>query len=214
MRKLAVINTYKDAVTWAPQLNFDYIIYNKYDPLIDEQYWKYGYENTYEYYKRLYSIPGYLEIMNPVSTDIPNLVSNVGHDSYTFFNHIINNYDDPADMTVFLHCTPFHHCDDIINRLNCLNGDHDFVDFGTLMTSDTEGGPTDRCPVGPIFQQLFPDKEVPSTFLFTSGSLFAVSRALILRHSKVFYEHCRGITQTEPLAPWAFERLYRTIFTG
>ena len=215
MRKLAVINHFQGQVDWIKDLKFEHILYNKFDPQIDSQYWKTGQENTQEYYKRLFSIPNYLEIMKPVSTHIPNLVSNVGHDAFTFFTHIINHYDDLADVTVFLHSTPFHHYhgDNFVGMLNGITEIIDFEDYGTSMVADVNGEPTDRCPVGVVFSQLFPDHEVPESFTFTSGSLFSVSRSAILRKSKAFYEQCKGISETEPLAPWAFERLYRTIFT-
>lgn len=215
MRKLAVINHFQGQVDWIKDLNFEHILYNKFDPQIGSQYWKTGQENTQEYYKRLFSIPNYLEIMKPVSTNIPNLVSNVGHDAYTFFTHIINHYDDLADMTIFLHSTPFHHYHggDFVEMLNGIDEIIDFADFGQPMTSDVNGEPTDRCPVGEVFSQLFPDQEVPEVFTFTSGSLFLVSRVTILKMSKIFYEQCKKVSETEPLAPWVFERLYRTIFT-
>lgn len=214
MRKLAVINHFQGQVDWIKDLKFEYILYNKFDPQISSQYWKTGQENTQEYYKRLFSIPNYLEIMKPVS-NIPNLVSNVGHDAYTFFNHIINHYDDLDDVTIFLHSTPFHHYHggDFVEMLNEIDQAVDFDDYGQSMISDVNGEPTDRCPVGDIFSQLFPDVDVPESFTFTSGSLFSVSRSAILRKSRDFYEQCRRITEVEPLAPWAFERLYRTIFT-
>jgi hypothetical protein len=211
LSKLAVINHFKGNVDWVKDLNFEYIIYNKFDPQIDSKYWKTDYENTQEYYKRLYSIPGYLEIMKPVSTNI----SNVGHDAFTFFTHIINYFDNLVDITIFLHSTPFHHYhgEDFIGMLNGIDEIIDFTDYGASMTSDINGEPTDKCPVGKIFSQLFPDQEVPETFTFTSGSLFSVSRSAIQRRGKSFFEQCRSICEIDPLAPWAFERLYRTIFT-
>lgn len=213
MDKLVVINNYKKEVEWVTALNCEYIIYNKYDPQISDQYWKSDHENTQEYYKRLYSIPNYLEIMKPISTDIPNLVSNIGHDTYTFFNHMINNYENLADINVFLHSSPFHHCQNIIELVNNLIDPVDFIDFGTSMTSDQEGKPTDTCPVGRIFNQLYPESEIPEVFTFTSGSLFSISKLNIQRVGIDLLKQCRDIIQIEPLAPWAFERLYRTIFT-
>jgi hypothetical protein len=137
MRKLAVINHFQGQVDWIKNLKFEYILYNKFDPQISIQYWKTGQENTQEYYKRLFGIPNYLEIMKPVSTNIPNLVSNVGHDAFTFFTHIINHYDDLADLTIFLHSTPFHHYHggDFVEMLNGIDEIVDFTDFGQSMDS-------------------------------------------------------------------------------
>jgi len=214
MRKIAIINRYKGSVDWTNKLNFEYIIYNKLDPLISSQYYKTDQENTQEYYKRLFSVPGFLEIMRPKSPDL-NLVTNVGHDASTFFYHIVNNFEDLADINIFLHENPFHHYHngDFIQMLNGLNEIPDYMDWGQIMLSDRDGGPTDRCPVGDVFHHLFPDQEVPDSYTFVSGSLFALSKASIHRLGIKFFKTCIKVTETEPLAPWAFERLYFRIFT-
>jgi len=212
MRKLAIINNFKGPVNWINKLNFEYIVYNKYNPRIPQQYWKSEHESIYEYYKRLFQIPNYLEIMKPLSTDDLNLVTNVGHETSTFFGHIVKNFDNLADMHIFLHNSPIHHCEKIFELVNNIKEPIDFIEFGTTMDSDINGGPTDTCPVGKIFHQLFPDKPIPEVFNFASGSLFGLSKSNILRIGIDFFKQCVEISEVEPLAPWAFERLFKTIF--
>lgn len=213
MIKFAIINNFKGPVPWVNQIQFPYVIYNKYNPRIDKQYWKSEHENIYDYYKRLFQIPNYLEIMKPLDTDDPSLVTNVGHETSTFFGHIVNNFYDLADMYIFLHNTPFHHCENIMQLINNIKEPIDFIEFGTTMDSDREGGPTDTCPVGKIFHQLFPDKPIPEIFNFASGSLFGMSKSNIERLGIEFFKQCVRISEVEPLAPWAFERLFKTIFS-
>jgi len=214
MTKLLVINTFDGKVDWVNSLNFPYIIYRKFDPLIPIEYYKTSQENLQEYYKRLIEIPNYLELTKP-KTDDPHIVINVGHESSTFWTHIINHFEDLADLTIFVHTNPFHHYHngDFIEMLNNISEIQDFMDWGTEMKSDYRGQPTDVCPVSEIFHELYPDREVPEEYIFKAGSLFALSKDNIRRIGIDFFKQCLQIAVTKPLAPWAFERLFRTMFT-
>ena len=213
MRKVVIVNNFKGPVSWKNDFNCECIVYNKYNPRIEKIYWKTPHESIYDYYKRLFTYPNFLEIMKPLPEEEElNFITNVGHETSTFFGHIAKNYDDIADMNIFLHNTPFHHCKNIIELVNNISEPIDFIEFGTVMTSDVNGGPTDTCPVGDIFHQLFPDKPIPETYYFASGSLFGISKQTVYKMGKSFFEQCVKISETMPLAPWAFERLFRTIF--
>jgi len=209
--KQVVINRYNGDTEWTNQLiGCDVLIYNKYDPLVPYHIDK-GKESLRDFYERLYAIPNYIEMVQPRSTDISNLVPNLGQDAYTFFLHIINHYDNLADMNIFLHDNPIHHCQNLIEQVNDLPEDSDFVDFGQSMLSDEYGGPMDHdLPVGEIYERLFGKKK--TEFVFKSGSLFAASRDVLLRYDIDFYRECAEIGETDPRSSWAFERLFRTIF--
>jgi hypothetical protein len=52
------------------------------------------------------------------------LSNNVGRDVHTFFYHILNNYDNLADITFFSQDYPFDH---IENYVEIINSDVDFI---------------------------------------------------------------------------------------
>ena len=62
--------------------------------------------------------------------------NNVGRDVHTFFNHIVNNYDNLSDYTFFVQDYPFDHWGNLIDVLN----NNTFKEDCSLLIGDIENG--------------------------------------------------------------------------
>ena len=72
-----------------------------------------------------------------------NLLENVGRESHTYLSHIVKNYENLADFTVFLQGDPFYHCRDLKQKLTKSRlEEYDFVCLSdSMITCDLNGRP-------------------------------------------------------------------------
>lgn len=147
--------------------------------------------------------------------DVPNgFYPNIGMESHAYFLYIINNYNTLSDILIFCQANPFDHCENFIQIVLNIQDDEKFLDIGKVIESMNDGMPTERnIPVGKIYEELF-KKKSPGRFYFTAGSMFMTTKENIQKHSIDFYKKCVEISLRELYAPWIFERLYKTIFSG
>lgn len=132
---------------------------------------------------------------------------NVGRECETYLSHIVNNYDNLSDLTIFTQAFPF---DNIPSFFDFLDYDVSLDQFekyfnwyGTKVHEcDQNGSPgiypiTSGHPnphnrtVRTIYEDIFSD-ECPSEIVFRPNASFSVSKDLILKHPKEFYEKLIG----------------------
>jgi hypothetical protein len=121
---------------------------------------------------------------------------NQGRETSSYFWYIIENYDNLPDVCKFRQGNVHEH------KIN---------NFTT--TSDHTGLPHDfkNLPIKEIAETL--SLEIPDTLFFTAGAQFDVTREQILARPKAWYEKAYTVSMEIEKSPWAFERLWKYIFS-
>jgi len=151
---------------------------------------------------------------------------NIGRESHTYLHHIVNNYNNLSDVTVFTQGDPFPHCPDFIAKVQLIIQDGLDEPFRNLSNwvLQIQGL---NCTAWPhhCWPNLIPEvahclfgEEFNRPIWFGAGAIFAVTKEAIRRHPLSFYKiaiqfftngepdtGCRGFGH-------AFERLWPTIF--
>lgn len=148
-------------------------------------------------------------------------LTNVGREAHTYLNHIINQYDNLSDYTVFCQGDPVFHHKDFVQKIN------DFYNypqsqplyFGPLIHENVNSIRAPQHPHGlPIYyfiELLFGKKCHPSTTIaFHAGAQFIIPKYNILNRPLNFYKFLHKFVSydSESLEPWIFERLWPIIF--
>jgi len=168
---------------------------------------------------------------------------NIGREAHTYFTHIVREYDQLADMNVFLQGDPFDHLDDrervgpemlreivenVADRMTPFKGLAWFK-----LKSDALGRPHDLrkpenegrwagwgkdIPVGELFERLFGVPLPGQIIVRAPTGNFCVTGSRIRTRPKAFYEYCLRLVETDPHdennTGHAFERLWQHIFNG
>lgn len=149
-----------------------------------------------------------------------NLLSNVGRESHTYLTHIVTNYDNLDNFTVFTQGDPFAHCKDFVQRLNDLalsNLRYHYVGLSEgLITCDGNGRPhcgKTHLPITKLYEHLFNEK-APEVFVCNPAGQFGVSREIILRNPRSLYERALSALSYDvnPIEGFCMERLWTAIF--
>lgn len=160
-------------------------------------------------------------------TDGREALPNIGREAHTYLHHLVRQYDQLADLTIFVQGRPFDHAPDLHKRLRALAaGDErvsDFQWFGFLVDCDDRLGarlfqqwsknPERRpLPMQPFWRAVFGEAEAPETFTFFGGAQFAVTRDRIRCRPIAFYQQALRVAETFPDAAHAFERVWDRVF--
>jgi hypothetical protein len=151
-----------------------------------------------------------------------NLLPNVGRESHTYLTHIIKNYDNLPDFTLFVQGDPISHCTKFLQHLsNLLINDFykkcQYVGLSDgLITCDGNGRPhcgETHLPVAKLYEYLF-NETAPAVFVCNSAGQFGVSKEVILKNSKALYEKALLTLSYDvnPIEGFCMERLWATIF--
>lgn len=204
-----IIAKYRENVTWADALGYDYIVYDK------------------------------------GGNDDPNarILPNIGREAHTYLTHIVREYEQLADMNVFLQGDPFDHIDDqgratverlrgqleeVVDRkipfkglawfkLKCdrLGRPHD------LHKPENEGrwaGWGKDIPLGEVFERLFGAPMPEQIVVRAPTGNFCVTSERIRTRPKAFYEFVLRMIEADPHdennTGHALERLWQHMFNG
>lgn len=160
------------------------------------------------------------------------MLPNIGREAHTYLWHIIENYNNLEDFTVFAQGNPLDHCPDFAARVSNFDADSDFsplggelIVFNRLAQPDLDGsgpGKHDRT-FADFFEHLL-DYPCPPLLICRARAQFVVSRKQVHERSRVFYQKCLQTLTDETKAPspaWSlqhpleahfFERLWHRIF--
>ena len=149
-----------------------------------------------------------------------NLLQNVGKESHTYLTHIVRNYDNLADITIFLQGNPLEHCKNLFESLEGIRYQKiPFQYYGLsegLITCDGNGRPhcgVTHLPLGKLYTHLF-DKVPPDVFVCNSAGQFAVTKDLIRRNPVHLYEKCLMTLSYDinPIEGFCMERMWTSLF--
>jgi hypothetical protein len=154
-------------------------------------------------------------------------LSNAGREAHTYLHHIVENYDHLAAVTTFCQGKPFDHAFDFHDSLarvarEGLQNPEGFEWFGHIIDTDDATGsrlfqswsknPEKRPLAMDVFwRQLF-ENPSPERFTFACGAQFALTRDLVLRLPRVYYQRARDLSLSHPDAPHFFERVWNHVF--
>lgn len=147
-----------------------------------------------------------------------NLLPNVGRESHTYLTHIVNHYENLADVSIFLQGNPIEHCKDLLKKLESVKYyKYEYLGLSDgLIMCDGNGRPHcggDHLPAAKLYEWLF-DAESPEVFVCNSAGQFAVTRDAIKLRSKAFYEKALKTLDYDinPIEGYCFERMWSSIF--
>lgn len=155
-----------------------------------------------------------------------NLLDNVGREGHTYLYHIIKNYNNLADYTLFCQGDPVFHQSSFIDDCNDIDMLYDFVAdngiyfFGMKNIESIYSIKHKTHPLGlPLyyFLDLLFDMKVNENdrFTITYGAQFFISKHNILNRPLKFYEFLIKFLSTEknPIEGYIFERIWCFIFS-
>lgn len=152
---------------------------------------------------------------------------NIGRETHTYFNHIVNNYDTLSEWSFFVQGSPFDHVKDYVDVLESfplkqifsplkIEGSIYFLSngvFSRTLYSEPNGRPHhfDVLDLDSLWSELFegiPPKQYP----FTAGAIFIVNKEVLLGRPLEFYKKCLRLSVEREHGPWEFERMFPTLF--
>ena len=155
---------------------------------------------------------------------------NVGRESHTYLHHIINNYENLPEVTVFLQgeslsqfCfrTPEDYLINIKRNITCRPlGPQD--NWGRIhhigkWLNELNSGVMRRArlTLGDFYQELFGVEHPPGSFTFCPAGCFAATRYMIKKHPIEFYKKAISFVNDHPNPEEGhyFERMWPTIFS-
>jgi hypothetical protein len=151
---------------------------------------------------------------------------NQGREAHTYLHHIVEHYDQLADLTICVQGHPFDHAPDLHRFLRSLaGGGRQVISFhwlGFLADTDDARGQRLFVPWSKNLNREELDMEnfsrrlfgtpAEQAYTFFGGGQFALSRNLIRRRSRDFYRLAADLACSFPHAPHCFERSWDRIF--
>ena len=150
---------------------------------------------------------------------------NIGREAHTYLHHIVNHYDELAELTIFAQGKPFDHAFDFHQTLRALAAHQDARDFrwlGHIIDTDDATGARlfanwsknlghERLDMNGFHRALF-GCEGPPLYTFVLGAQFAVTRELIGARPLDFWRRALEVASQFPDAAHCFERSWDRVF--
>ena len=177
-----------------------------------------SWSDQYSDYRTIYNKG---DTLNCESTSLPL----IGREAYTYMYHVVNNYNNLADHTVFSQGHPFDHAPsfhEVVDNLLINGQQENFVWLSTRLIDSSLNENKDNYLYGyemnfeDNFFKIFKDKKVKHSFTFGAGAEFIVSKESIQKRTLDFYRNILSLIEEEndingPL-PYQLERYWRLIF--
>lgn len=143
-------------------------------------------------------------------------LENIGREANTFLHHIVTNFDNLGERTMFLQGNPFDH---EVTREQLL----EFVKYNEKNIIPISSKRFFRCdktgrphhgglPIGATYKELLPNSEDIDIYSFTSGAQYLVAKECIKNKPIEFWEKLLKLSQTDTKFPWTIERLWGYIY--
>lgn len=145
----------------------------------------------------------------------PITLPNIGREAHTYLYHIVENYDNLDDYTIFLQGNPFDHCKNLYSKIDCISEAitiPDYIDLcDNIFNATSKICHFDRTlAISDMYTLLFGD--IPERQItFGAGAQFCVSKQAILRIPKhVWIYLLENVDKNR--GAWVLERLWKEIF--
>ena len=141
---------------------------------------------------------------------------NVGREGHTYLYHIINNYDNLSEYTMFLQGHPFDHTPYLESILASDEWKKSFHVMSANIFDRTINNEQNPYTMLELYNILFNRKKTEYSLWFGAGAQFCVSRATIRTRPKEFYQRIYAILACDvnPIEGHAIERFWPMIFLG
>lgn len=144
---------------------------------------------------------------------------NVGREAHTYLHHIVSNWDNLAEHTIFLQGWPFDHSLKLQDIQRFIDGDVtpkegvSQIGNARYLYCDKFGHPDyPNKPIGEYFTKIL-GKDPPEIIFFTlHGAQFIVNKKCIKNKSLDFWKDLLKMSETIEDFPWIIERLWLYIF--
>ena len=172
----------------------------------------------------------------PYAITLPN----VGREGHTYYTHLVENYDNLPDYTIFLQGNPFDHSPHILENIYMylaqMQNSNDDLDFAFLSEEILECS-LQGCqfhpnlPLMEVYQHLFLENENEEKdeddkkdnnilvdpafrFRFGAGAQFIVSKRSIRQRPKAFYSKIVKLLEYDinPIEGFVIERFHELVF--
>ena len=159
-------------------------------------------------------------------------LKNTGRESHTYLHHIVENYDNLADIAIFTQAHPFDHYGDFISVANLssiqkmakarnMPHNEDFCPmtyvwhYDISQKVDVEWALQHITPHALIAMEvMFPRYKPLKKYICVLGAIFAVSKKAILSFEKRKYQELLKLHDQFWSMPWAMEILWGHMFYG
>ena len=153
-------------------------------------------------------------------------LENVGHEAHAYLHHLVERYDDLAEVTFFCQGHPFDHAWDLHDVLRAVAAGRERVAgfrwLGFVIDTDDPLGHRLFVPwtknldgrelhVDRFHETLF-GAPAPQHIPFYLGAQFAVTAAQARTRPRDFYRQARDLARSFPDAAHCFERLWDRVF--
>lgn len=152
--------------------------------------------------------------------------SNIHHDVYTspynsysscYLEYILDNYDNLPDVNFFIRSSQLQDkFPGILDAIETMKVDSFSPLSNASLISDTTGVPHHPgLPIQSLWNGIFEECEIPSSFTFGPGAMFAVTKDEILENSREVYETMLNSIEKKlnPIQDYALERMWASIFS-
>jgi len=147
--------------------------------------------------------------------DYDEYLDNLGRESQTYCYHIIKNYANLADFTIFCQGNPFVHLKNEFDSpyMELFSGNHiyvnDFYPLDGIVICDQKAQPFSswEINIGEIWDELFLSV-CPENFIAIYGAQFIASKELIKSRSFEFWVYLNELHKKYQHLPWVLETLW------
>ena len=141
---------------------------------------------------------------------------NVGREGHTYLYHIINNYDNLSEYTMFLQGYPFDHTPCLESILASDEWKKPFHTISAKKYNLTINKEQNLYTMLELYKSLFNRTKTEFSLWFGAGAQFCVSRSTIRTRPKEFYEQISAVLaqNIDPIEGHAIERFWPMIFLG
>ena len=143
---------------------------------------------------------------------------NVGREAHTYLHHIVSNWDNLAEYTLFLQGWPFDHDVNLEDIQKFIDGkvvpEDGVSQIGNhqYLYCDRMGNPHHPdLPIGEYFKKIL-KRDPPEAIFFAIGAQYIVHKRMIHNKSLDFWKGLLEMSETIEDFPWIIERLWLYIF--
>lgn len=152
------------------------------------------------------------------------VLPNEGRESQTYLYHIIENYNQLSEWTIFTQGYPFDHSPDFIHKTYLDPSKNTFMNQSLFLpisrtyphlTSKKYDDPFNimrNNSVKETWKWLYPNQTIPNIIVSIFGAIFVVNKSLLRSKPIDFYQELLTMHKQNYVMPWVMENLWAYLF--